>query len=78
MTVINRNLYATQDIVPRRDLEAGYPDRIILAILDERLDDLFHSARDKNETLDWATLTISTRFDALIDGLLISCRVNAQ
>lgn len=78
MAHINSTLYAMQDIVSRRHLEAtNYPDRTIAFIIEERLNDMWLSSREKNEKLDWSTLAISTRFDALVDGLIVSCRINA-
>lgn len=77
MTSILKNIYASQDIVHRFQLEnAHYPDIHLASLISERIEELAMAADDKGEKVDWGTLTISTRWDNLVDGLLVSCRVN--
>lgn len=77
MTSILKNTYATQDIIS--DLALGsvtYTDILITDLITERVEDMDASARKAGDKVDWGTLSISTRWDGLVDGLIVSCRVN--
>lgn len=77
MTSILKNTYATQDIIS--DLALGsvtYTDILITDLITERVEDMDASARKAGDEIDWGTLAISTRWDGLVDGLIVSCRVN--
>jgi hypothetical protein len=78
MAHIYSNIYAQQDIVPRIQLESiNYPDAMLAAIIRDQLEGFWQASVDKQEELDWSTLAISTRWDDLVNGLLVSGRVNA-
>lgn len=78
MTDIRKDIYAVQDIISNTSLENyTYPDIRIGELVCERIEDMAVAAATKGEKIDWGTLTISTRWDNAVDGLLVSCRANA-
>lgn len=79
MTSIFKNTYAVQDELSRAYMDLHtYPDIEIAQRVYDRIGHFAVAAANRNETVDWGTLTVTTRWDGLTDSLLISSRVNAE
>ena len=72
----HRDRFRSQNIVK---IEDGWDlHNRILDVVELHLDQFESAAELQGEELDWSTFITSTRFDGLVDGLLVTTRMDVK